>query len=259
MGTVKSAPRGHAPGFELLPAIDLRGGHVVRLREGDFDRETIYREDPASVARAFAAQGATWLHVVDLDGARDGVGRQAATIGSIVAAVGERVACEVAGGLRDAGSVGEALEAGARRVVIGTAALRDPRLVARLVAAHGSDRVVVALDVRDGLAVGEGWRRDAVGIPVLTALDRLTAAGVTVFEVTATSRDGTLAGPDHDLLSRLASHDQIRVIASGGIATIDDLLALRSLGCAGAIVGRALYERRFSLGAALAALDRQPA
>lgn len=259
MAAVKPGPGRGARAFELLPAIDLRGGRVVRLREGDFDRETVYGEDPAAVARAFAADGATWLHVVDLDGARDGASRQADVIGSIVRSVGDRVACEVAGGLRDVAAVDAALEAGARRVVVGTAALRDPAFVARLVEAHGSDRVVVALDVRDGSAIGEGWRRDAVGIPVLAALDRFTSVGVTIFEVTATSRDGTLAGPDRDLLGRLASHDRIRVIASGGIGTIDDLLAVRSLGCAGAIVGRALYEGRFSLGAALVALhDGQP-
>jgi phosphoribosylformimino-5-aminoimidazole carboxamide ribonucleotide (ProFAR) isomerase len=192
--------------------------------------------------------------VVDLDGARDGASRQADAIASIVRSVGERVGCEVAGGLRDVAAVDAALKAGARRVVVGTAALRDPAFVARLVAAHGSDRIVVALDVRDGSAVGEGWRGDAVGIPVLAALDRLTAVGVTIFEVTAISRDGTLAGPDRDLLGRLASRDRIQVIASGGIAAIDDLLAVRSLGCAGAIVGRALYEGRITIGAALAAL-----
>jgi phosphoribosylformimino-5-aminoimidazole carboxamide ribotide isomerase len=254
MSVVKPKPPNDAADFELLPAIDLRSGRVVRLREGDFGRETVYGDDPVAVARRFADAGARWLHIVDLDGARDGVERQADAIRSIVDAVGERVACEVAGGLRDIDAVGRALEAGARRVVVGTAALRDPGFAARLVATHGPDRIVVALDIRNELALGDGWRRDAPGIPVLTVLDSLVAAGIVVFEVTATSRDGTLAGPDRGLLGRLASRDAIKVIAAGGIATIEDLLAVRSLGCTGAIVGRALYEGRFRLGAALAAL-----
>ncbi len=143
--------------FDILPAIDLRAGRVVRLRQGDFARETVYSDDPVAVARGFADAGATWLHVVDLDGARAGEPVNGAVVRSIVDAVGERLQVEVAGGLRTSGSVAAALASGAVRAVVGTAALQDPEFVKRLVAAHGAERIVVAIDVRDGLAVGHGW------------------------------------------------------------------------------------------------------
>src|SRR4051794_34805507 len=138
--------------FEILPAIDLRGGRVVRLQEGDFARETAFSSEPVAVAQLFTMAGARWLHVVDLDGARDGSPAHAAVIRAITEAVGDRIRVEVAGGLRDEAVVAAALDAGADRVVIGTAALQDDRFVARLVATHGAERIVVALDVRRGAA-----------------------------------------------------------------------------------------------------------
>ena len=132
-------------------------------------------------------------------------------------------------------------------MVVGTAALADPALVGRLVRRHGPDRIAVALDVRDGLAVGEGWRSGAPGLSVVEATTRITDEGVETFEVTAIERDGRLEGPDLDLLRRLVGHGRGRIIASGGVASIDDLLATRRIGCAGAIVGRALYEGRIDL------------
>src|ERR1035437_9392162 len=137
-------------GFQLLPAIDLRGGQVVRLAEGDFTRETIYDTDPAAVARAFASAGARWIHVVDLDGARDGATRQIDAVARIVAAAGDRGGCEVAGGLRDEAAVEAALAAGAARAVVGTAALHDSELVERLRGRFGAERIAIALDVRNG-------------------------------------------------------------------------------------------------------------
>src|SRR5665811_245937 len=136
-------------GFQVLPAIDLRGGQVVRLSEGDFARETVYGTDPADVARSFVAAGARSIHVVDLDGARDGARRQTDVVARIVAAVGDRVACEVAGGLRDEAAVEAALAAGAARAVVGTVALRHPELVERLIVRFGAARIAIALDVRD--------------------------------------------------------------------------------------------------------------
>ncbi len=233
--------------FELLPAIDLRGGRVVRLRQGDFDRETSFGDDPVSVARGFVSAGASWIHVVDLDGARAGEPRQASAVAAIVAEVGERAACQVAGGLRSEAAVGAALATGARRVVIGTAALRDPSFAARLVARYGADRVVVALDVRGGIAVGEGWRSGAPGLPADEALLALAETGITRFAVTAIDRDGLLEGPDLTLLGRLVALHRGAIIASGGISSIEDVLAVRDLGCSGAIVGRALYEGRLDL------------
>jgi len=187
-------------GFQLLPAIDLRGGQVVRLSEGDFARETVYGPDPAEVARSFMTAGARWIHVVDLDGARDGGRRQTDAVARIVAAVGDRVACEVAGGLRDEAAVEAALAAGAARVVVGTVALRDPDLVERLIGRFGAARIAIALDVRDGMAVGQGWVPGASGVPVEEALATLWGRGAQTFIVTAIERDGLLTGPNLDSL-----------------------------------------------------------
>ncbi len=239
--------------FDLLPAIDLRGGRVVRLVRGRFDRETVYGDDPQAVARAFVGAGARWLHVVDLDGARDPRNRQGDVVAGIVAAVGEAARVEVAGGLRDEEAVAAALRAGAARAVVGTAALADPGFAGRLIRTHGQDRIAVALDVRDGLAVGHGWQAGAAGTPVLDALARLADAGVTLFEVTAIDRDGTLGGPDLGLLGRLVAAGRGTIIASAGIASAADLVAVRDVGCGGAILGRALYEGRLSLAEALRA------
>ena len=244
-----------ASGFQILPAIDLRGGRVVRLRQGDFARETAYSDDPVEVARRFANTGACWLHVVDLDGARSGIRAHGAVIAAIVEAVGDGCLVEVAGGLRDEAAVAATLVAGAARVVVGTAALRDPAFAGRLVAAHGADRVAVAIDVRDGLAIGHGWSTGASGIDAGEALERLAAVGVTIFEVTAIERDGLLEGPNLTLYQRLVRLGRGSIIASGGITTLDDLRAVLARGCAGAIVGRAIYEGRLDIAQALALAD----
>ena len=240
--------------FDLLPAIDLRGGRVVRLLRGDFDRETTYAGDPVEVAVAFVRSGARWLHVVDLDGALDPTVGQADGVRAIVRGVGESARVEVAGGLRDEESAAAMLAAGAARIVVGTAALRDPTFARRLVDRHGSDRVAVALDIREGRAVGHGWVPGGPGVALETAVSALADAGIRTFEVTAIDRDGTMAGPDLALLERVVAMGRAAVIASAGISTTDDLCAARAIGCTGAIVGRALYEGRFTIGAALSAL-----
>jgi phosphoribosylformimino-5-aminoimidazole carboxamide ribotide isomerase len=244
--------------FALLPAIDLRGGHVVRLRQGDFARETDYGDDPVTVALAFADSGARWLHVVDLDGARAGSPQQTPLIREIVAAVSGRMQVEVGGGLRDVASVEAILATGANRVVVGTAALADPSFAGRLVDSHGEDRVVVALDVRDGLAVGSGWRVGAPGVPILDAATRITDEGVGILAVTAIDRDGLLEGPDLTLLETLVALGAGQIIASGGISSTADVLETRRVGCTGAIVGRSLYEGRLDLAATLSALRAGP-
>lgn len=256
--TTEGGVPGLGPAFALLPAIDLRGGRVVRLRQGDFDRETVYGDDPVDVAVGFARAGATWLHVVDLDGARAGSPRQESLIADIVAAVGERMRVEVGGGLRDVASVDAVLETGAARAVLGTAALEDPALAGRLVKRHGPERIVVALDVRDGLAVGSGWLPGTAGVPVVDAASRITDEGVRSLAVTAIDRDGLLEGPDLDLLGRLVALGRAEIIASGGISSTADVLAAARIGCAGAIVGRALYEGRLDLAATLEALRPEP-
>ncbi|MBI2764117.1 MAG: 1-(5-phosphoribosyl)-5-[(5-phosphoribosylamino)methylideneamino] imidazole-4-carboxamide isomerase [Chloroflexi bacterium] len=244
-----------APGsvFQLLPAIDLIGGRVVRLERGDFSRETAFSDDPRAVARAFIDAGARWIHVVDLDAARSGIPIHEAAIRAIVAEAGPSVRIEVAGGRRTADGVAAALKVGADRVVLGTAALVDPAFASRLVTRYGPERVVVSLDVRDGRAVGNAWKDGTDDPPVGLALDRLLDAGVRWFEVTAIHRDGTLAGPDLELLEFVRHDPRAVVIASGGISTPADIRAVRSMGCAGAIVGRALYDGTMSLEAALRA------
>ena len=242
--------------FELLPAIDLRGGRVVRLRQGDFARETAYSEDPVAVAAVFAGAGARWLHVVDLDGARTGQPAHTALVAAIVASVGDRLSVEVAGGLRSDVAVAAALQAGAARVVVGTAALRDPELVRRLVVAHGTDRIAVAIDVRAGRATGHGWDTAAATTDALDAIETLAGAGAVTFEVTAIDRDGLLGGPDLELLQAAVALGRGRIIASAGISSIADLRAVRAIGCAGAIVGRALYEGKITIQGALEGLAR---
>ena len=243
--------------FDLLPAIDLRGGRVVRLEQGAFDRERTYGDDPAEAARSFAADGARWIHVVDLDGARSGARTDEDTLRAVIDAAqdaGQGTRIQAAGGIRDEGAAREVLAAGAARVVLGTSALRDADLVATLIDRHGPAAIAVALDVRDGRALGDGWVEDAGGPDVDDAVERLAEAGVATFVVTAIARDGLLGGPDLDLLGRVLASTRAAVIASGGIATVADLVAVRDLGCSGAIVGRALYEGRFTVPEALAAL-----
>lgn len=243
------------PGFEILPAIDLELGRVVRLIQGDFTRGTVYEEDAVGVARAFADSGATWLHVVDLDGAREGEPRQLQLVSEIVAEVHGRVRVEVSGGLRTAEAVAGALGTGASRVAVGTAALRDPAFALSLIARYGPARIVGSLDIRDGLALGEGWRQGAAGIPAADALERLSAVGIDTFEVTAIDRDGTMEGPDVALLRSLVRVGRGRIIASGGISSLEDVLAVQAAGCAGAIIGRALYEGRVTIREVVSAID----
>lgn len=242
------------PAFELLPAIDLRGGRVVRLQQGDFARETAFSDDPVAIALEFVAAGARWLHVVDLEGARTGRPVHGELINATVAAVGDRVQVEVAGGLRTLDAVATALATGAARAVVGTAAIHDPGFAEQLVATHGAGRIVAAIDVRDGAAVGDAWATGSQGVAHVDAAEaiaRLADAGVITFEVTAIERDGLLEGPDLHLYERLVGLGRGRVIASGGITSLADLRDLLDIGCAGAITGRALYEGRLDLREAI--------
>lgn len=175
-------------------------------------------------------------------------------MGHIVQGVGGAAAVEVTGGLRTGDAVGHQFAQGVARIVIGTRALAEPDFAGDLVQRHGADRIAVAIDVRDGLALGHGWTSGVAGIPLERAMTTLLDVGVVWFEVTAIARDGMLTGPDLALFEQTLTHPGARVIASGGIATIDHLRSTRDLGCAGAIVGRALYDGTLSLEAALAAL-----
>jgi phosphoribosylformimino-5-aminoimidazole carboxamide ribotide isomerase len=237
--------------FEVLVAIDLRGGRVVRLRQGDFDQETTFADAPLQTALGFVAAGVRWLHVVDLDGARSGTPAHVDKVREIVAAVGSTARVETAGGLRTLDAVGEALTSGAARVVVGTAAIRDSGFAAELVGRWGSDSIVVAVDVRDGHAQGDGWLEAATKDAPATLMARLADVGVKTFEVTAIDRDGMLAGPDLELYRTLVAAGHSDIIASGGIASVADLAAVRDAGCVGAIVGRAIFEGRLSVADAL--------
>ena len=232
----------------VLPAIDLRGGRCVRLTQGDFDQETVYDDDPVAVAKRFEADGAKWLHVVDLDAALDGVPRNRDAIRAVVDAVGLKV--EISGGIRDEDAVRAALEAGAARIVIGTRALGDPAFVARVVGEHG-DGVAIGLDVRGTRLQARGWTEDAGELhPALAALDD---AGVRTYVVTDVARDGMLSGPNLDLLADVMSRTPAVVVASGGVSSLDDLRALARLGVGECIVGTALYAGAFTLPDAIRA------
>ena len=239
-----------ASDFDVIPAIDLRGGRVVRLQQGDFDRETVYGDDPVDVAERFVDAGATILHVVDLDGARAGEPTQLDVMGEVAAAIGTRAMVEAAGGIRSMRDADAAFHAGAGRVVLGTAALQDPDLVRDAVATHGPESIAIAVDVRDGRAVGNAWE-GAAGPAAADVLRAMTDVGAMRFEVTAIDRDGLLGGPDLALLDALGRVGSGRLVASGGIRDVGDAVAVHNLRCAGVIVGRALYDGAFDLGAAL--------
>ncbi|MGI9118887.1 MAG: 1-(5-phosphoribosyl)-5-[(5-phosphoribosylamino)methylideneamino]imidazole-4-carboxamide isomerase [Acidimicrobiales bacterium] len=239
--------------MELYPAIDLRGGRCVRLRQGDYGDETVYGDDPVAVARGFAAAGASWVHVVDLDAARTGEPVNRTAIAAVAAAVDARV--QSGGGVRDEAAAEALFDAGVHRVVLGTAAMEDPGLVAGLAAAHPGG-VAVGLDTRGGEVAVRGWTEGA-GVPLLDAVRRFDDVGVAALVVTEISRDGTLAGPDLDALAAVLGATTVDVVASGGVGTLDDLQALARLSVvgrvlAGAIVGKALYEGAFTVEQALA-------
>jgi phosphoribosylformimino-5-aminoimidazole carboxamide ribotide isomerase len=237
----------------LYPAIDIRGGQAVRLLQGDYDRETAYDADPVDAAKRWADEGAEFLHVVDLDGAKAGEPRNLGAIERIAAGVDCPI--QVGGGLRDPHSVRAILEAGAERVVIGTAALRDPEFLDAMIEAHGH-RIVVSVDAREGRVALEGWTETG-GQSAVEAVAMLGERGVSRFLCTAIEVDGTMEGPAIGQLSEIAAATSSQVIASGGVGTLDHLESLSRLGAPnieGAIVGRALYEQRFTVREAIAAL-----
>jgi phosphoribosylformimino-5-aminoimidazole carboxamide ribotide isomerase len=231
----------------VVPAIDLRGGRAVRLRHGNPAHQTVYSDDPVEVARGFEAEGASLLHVVDLDAAL-GTGHNR----EVVAAICQRVPVPVqtGGGLRSLQAVDAALAAGAARTVLGTSATRDPAFVDEMVARHG-DRVVVALDVRDGNVMVRGWQEAAGSLEdVMATLD------VPRFLVTSIAVDGTLEGPDLDLYRRVLALTERPILASGGVRGPADLRALLATGVEGVVVGTALYEGTLTLRDALEEAER---
>jgi phosphoribosylformimino-5-aminoimidazole carboxamide ribotide isomerase len=238
--------------MQIIPAVDIRGGQCVRLYQGDFQRETVFGDDPVAVARSWQEAGATRLHVVDLDGAREGRPVNASVICPLIQAVS--IPVQVGGGLRDRQSIDRYLTAGADRVVLGTAAVKDPSLLAEAIAAHG-ERIVVAVDARVGMVAIEGWREET---PLAAAelMSELAAEGVPRFIYTDALRDGTLQGPDFAAVEAVLARVDRPVIYAGGVSTIADLVRLASLGVEGAIVGQALYTRAVDFQQALEVLSQ---
>ena len=227
----------------VLPAVDIRGGRCVRLVQGARDRERVYGDDPVAAAVRWQDAGAAWVHVVDLDGAFDGRPRNEAVIVRLIAAL--RVPVEVGGGIRDLETIRRYLEAGAARVILGTAAAASPEVLRDACLAFG-DRVAVGIDARGGAVVTEGWVT-STGEPALEAASRVVERGARRIIYTDTSRDGMLAGPNLAAFEAMLQVVSVPVIASGGVASADDVRRLRSLasaGLEGVIVGRALYEAR---------------
>jgi len=247
----------------LYPAIDILGGSAVRLLRGDFDASTVYDADPVEAALGWVRDGADHLHVVDLDGAKAGEPVNLERLRAIVAHTGLPV--QYGGGLRSSEAIAQALEAGAARVVIGTAAIRNPELVRAALAEHGPERVLVGVDVRGGGVATHGWL-EASTVSAAEAIEALREQGVERFAFTDIDHDGMLDGPDPDAVEQAArAVGSGQLIVSGGVGTLDHLRALAALRAErrlaaidGVIVGKALYERRFTVGEAKEALAGTP-
>ncbi|MBE9015555.1 1-(5-phosphoribosyl)-5-[(5-phosphoribosylamino)methylideneamino]imidazole-4-carboxamide isomerase [Chroococcidiopsidales cyanobacterium LEGE 13417] len=241
--------------MNLFPAIDLLEGRCVRLYQGDYDRSQVFHDNPADVAQQWTSQGATWLHVVDLDGAKAGKPVNLEAIAAIVEAVS--VPIQVGGGLRDRASVAQLLELGVQRVILGTVAVEQPQLVASL-CQEFPGRIVVGIDARNGKVATRGWLEtsEVLAADLAQRMQQLGAAAIIYTDI---HRDGTLAGPNLDALRELATSLSIPVIASGGVSSVTDLLsllALEPLGVTGAIVGRALFTGDISLTQAIQAVGQ---
>ncbi len=233
--------------LQIIPAVDVLDGKVVRLMHGDYDRVTVYGEDPVAQALEWMRQGAELVHVVDLEGARSGAPDE--SLWERLADGG--VSYQVGGGIRTAEIAGRALEAGAQRVVLGTAAVWDPEILGQI---PDPGRVVAAVDVRGGKATGAGWLDE--GKNLTEVLAGLSAAGISRILVTGIERDGTMEGPSTDVLLSALRHGGFSVIASGGVGQLQDLDVIQRLGCEAVIVGRALYEGKFEVSDAIRYLTR---
>jgi phosphoribosylformimino-5-aminoimidazole carboxamide ribotide isomerase len=237
----------------ILPAIDLRGGRCVRLRQGDYRQETVFDDDPVAVARRFEKAGATWLHMVDLDGAREGEPKNLDTVAAVVEAVGMNV--ELGGGIRTTKTVEEVLASGVARVIVGTRAVREPEWLADM-AKRFPGQVAWGLDTRKARVAVAGWGT----LTDLTVAEMLEdARGVPLAAVIYTDieRDGMMAGPNVAATTRVVSASPFPVIASGGVTTVEDVAKIKETGAHGAIIGRALYEGKITLADALDAAGDQ--
>ena len=235
--------------MEVIPAIDLRDGRCVRLFQGDFNQETVFSDDPLAMALSWQEQGGRRLHVVDLDGAVQGKPVHLEVISAIVRSLD--IPVQVGGGIRDLATAGAWLEAGVDRVVIGTAAVRDPDMVREVCRKHGSQRVVVSVDAKDGLVALQGWKETSA-VTVLELANQMSQIGVVRLLYTDISRDGALTGPDLETNTKLAKETGLAVLASGGVASVEHIKELLPTGVEGVIVGRALYTGAVNLSEAVA-------
>ena len=235
--------------MEIWPAIDLRGGKCVRLRQGDYARETIYGDDPAEMARRWVNEGAEYLHLVDLDGARDGHWANREAVQKIIAAV--NIPCELGGGIREEATIRELLDLGLARLVIGTKALKEPdwfRAMCRLF----PHKLAIGIDAKNGLVATDGWLETS-STPATELANQYVNEPVAAIIYTDIAKDGMLAGPNFEAMGEMQAAVKLPVIASGGVTTADDVRRLAAIGMAGAIIGRTLYEDQLTLGEALAA------
>jgi phosphoribosylformimino-5-aminoimidazole carboxamide ribotide isomerase len=239
-------------GMEIIPAVDIRGGRCVRLYQGDFQRETVFGDDPVAVALSWQEAGATRLHVVDLDGAREGRPANANVVSHIIEAL--LIPVQVGGGLRDRQSIDSYLGTGAARVVLGTAAVKDRSLLAEAIAGYG-ERIIVGVDARVGMVAVEGWREETP-LAVAELMSELAAVGVPRFIYTDALRDGTLRGPDFAAVQTVLATVNVPVIYAGGVSSVADLVRLASLKVEGAIIGQALYTGAVDFQEALKELSR---
>jgi len=238
--------------MEVIPAIDLKDGRCVRLFQGDFAQETVFSDDPLAMAMSWQDQGGHRLHLVDLDGAVQGRPVHLEVISSIVKALD--IPVQVGGGIRDMASADAWLEAGVDRVVIGTAAVRDPEMVQEVCRKHGSQRVVVSVDAKDGLVALQGWK-EASTVTVMELAAQMGQIGVERLLYTDIARDGALTGPDLATNAQLASETGLAIQASGGVSSVEDIRALLPTGAEGVIVGRALYTGAVDLAEAVASVS----
>ena len=237
--------------MEIIPAIDIRDSRCVRLYQGDYEQETVFDDNPATVALRWKSQGARWLHVVDLDGARAGEPRNVAVVQQLVDVSGLLV--ELGGGVRREDVVEELLGKGVMRIIVGTVAVENPRLVKRLIGRFG-EAVIVGLDARDGRIAVRGWQKDTE-TDVLVLAREMVGIGVGRFIYTDVKRDGTLTEPNFEAIERLAGDVSVPIVASGGICKLEHLVRLKQLGVDGCVVGKALYTGDINLREAIATVS----
>ncbi len=239
--------------MDVLPAIDLRGGRCVRLTQGDYDRETVFDDDPAGVARRWVDAGARRLHVVDLDGARDGVRSNADAVTAILDAVD--IPVQLGGGVRTEADAMQLVNLGVDRVIFGTAAIEAPEQVANAVKSVGEDHVIVGVDAKDGMVQTRGWLEQST-VSAAELAQQMVDIGVRRFIYTDTSRDGTLSHPNFTAVADLKQNLRYPIVVAGGISSIDDLVQLAELGAEGAITGMAIYSGAIDLKRAIETVDQ---